>query len=166
MACHKVPANKLAMSRKRWKKKIKVDIKDKEKNEDDDAMMPGGGPEPVDVENTGLNRHTCFLCDFSICDKCVELIETVESSDPSVMGSNLILPPSLVKMSRVVDNVGGGNGAAMSKKMRRSTQDTSNSGAWNDAPPLKTISRDIELNQMNGTTVTSLKNGITKVRPQ
>ena len=155
------------MSRKRWKKKIKVDIKDKEKNEEDDAMMPGGGPEPVDVENTGSNRHTCFPCDFSICDKCVELIETVESSNTSVMGSNIILPTSNVKMSRVVESVGGGNGAAISKKMRRLPQDSSNSAAWNDAPPLKTISSDIELKQMNGnsTTVTSIKNGITKVRP-
>jgi hypothetical protein len=33
------------MSRKRWKKqKVNSDRKDKEKNDEDDAMMPGGGP--------------------------------------------------------------------------------------------------------------------------
>ena len=71
---------------------------------------------------------------------------------------------------------GGGNMAA--DKSRRKTRDSSNSVAWNESPVLRTISRDIEMKQINnnnnnssnnsnsnGTAVT-FKNGITQVRPQ
>ena len=143
-------------------------------------MMPGGGLEPIDVENTGSNRYCCFLCDFNICNKCVEMIETVDSSNGSVMGSTLVLPTSngAAKMSRIVEGVGGGN-VGGKKVTRRTTSDSGNSVAWNDAPILKTISRDIEMKQMNGSIGngngtnnnnslnSSLKNGvITQVRPQ
>lgn len=139
-------------------------------------MMPGGGLEPIDVENTGSNRYCCFLCDFSICNKCVEMIETADSSNGSVMGSTLVLPTSngASKMSRIVENVGGGN-VGGKKTTRRMTSDSGNSVAWNDAPILKTISRDIEMKQLNGSIGngsnnnslnSSLKNGvITQVRP-
>jgi hypothetical protein len=131
------------------------------------------------VENTGTNRFCCFLCDFSICEKCFDLIESVDSSSGSVMGSNLVIPSTNSKMSKIVESVGGG--AVVAEKSRRITRDSGNAVAWNDAPALKTISRDIEMKQINGSSNnnnnnnnngsinsnnnTAFKNGITKVRP-
>jgi hypothetical protein len=61
------------------------------------------------VENIGENRFCCFLCDFSICDKCAEVIDTGDSSNGSVMGSNLTLPKMANKMAKMVDTVGAGS---------------------------------------------------------
>ena len=164
------------MSRKRFKQKVDDDVTDKEKNGEDEAMMLGGGPEPIEVENNGSNRFCCFPCDFSICGKCAEVIESSDSSNGSVMGSNLTLPKNAKISKMMVESVGGGNMAA--DKSRRKTRDSSNSVAWNESPVLRTISRDIEMKQINnnnnnssnnsnsnGTAVT-FKNGITQVRPQ
>ena len=83
------------------------------------------------------------------------------------------------QMSKIVESVGGG--AVVAEKSRRITRDSGNAVAWNDAPALKTISRDIEMKQINGSSNnnnnnnnngsinsnnnTAFKNGITKVRP-
>jgi hypothetical protein len=71
-------------------------------------MMPGGGPEPIEVENNGSNRFCCFLCDFSICDRCADILDSGDGANGSVMGSNLTLPKSN-KISKMVESVGGGN---------------------------------------------------------
>ena len=163
--------SKLAMSRKRFKKRINDEVNDKERNGEDEAMMPGGGPEPIEVENNGSNRLSCFLCDFNICDKCAEAIDGAESSNGSAMGSNLTLPKS-TKISKMVESVGGGN---VMEKSRRITRESGNSVAWNDSPVLKTISRDIEMRQINTQSSSNnnnsssngvIKNGITPVRPK
>lgn len=130
-----------------------VDAKDKELIDEEEAtMMASSNLEPIEVENTGENRFTCFECDFNICGKCVEFIENETADTNNIDLGSHFMPmkgPKPVEKNRNVSEVSNG------------------SVAWQKERPLvRTISREVEMRQMASNYRPPQRKSITQVRPQ
>lgn len=124
---------------------FQVDANDKPSFDEEEAtMMPGGGLVPIDVENTGENRLCCFECDFNICAKCFEFIESTNDSSNG----------SLVMQDKVSEK-------------RKNVSILSNGAAWHaEGSLVRTISREVDVNQATTNHRQPQRTSITQVRPQ
>jgi len=102
--------------------------------------MPGAGLQPIEVQNTGENRLCCFDCDFSICAKCVEFLDSSVASD---------------KIDKMSDK-------------QRNVSEVPNGIPWNGEGSLvRTISREVDKRKrVVSSHQTVQRTSITQVRPQ
>jgi len=118
---------------------LQVDSTDKGyiDEEEDSEVISGGNLIPIEVENTGENRFSCFECDFNICSKCIEFIE-------SETNKSLDSDTNIQSMKR---NVLEGGGVAWQNEVR-------------------TLSKEVEMRQMNSNHRMPRRKSTSKVMPQ
>jgi hypothetical protein len=116
-------------------------------------MMTGGNLEPIEVENNGENRFSCFECDFNICGKCVEFVESATAGV-----STSVLPSDFM----------AAKGSKTQVDKKRNVSEVSNgSVAWQkERPSVRTISREVEMRQMASNHRPPRRKSTTQVRPQ